>query len=85
MLTATASIRIRPIRFRFVVDPQDEGTLREVFRVNTVLWGGVFNFLIPTFKKTPARYRERFSKAPSAGELLNGLIATQYESARKCE
>ena len=74
MSTASASIRIRPIRFAFVIDPQDGAALREVFRVNTVLWGGAYNFIIPIFKKTPARYRERFLKGPSATEFVNGLI-----------
>lgn len=56
------------------MDPRDTAALREVFRINTVLWGGIYNFIIPVFKKTPQRYRERFLKAPSAGEIVNGLI-----------
>jgi hypothetical protein len=74
MSTTTASIRIRPIRFGFAVDPQDSTALRDIFRLNTLLWGGVYNFIVPVFKKTPQRYRERFLKGPSAKELLDGLI-----------
>ena len=73
MSTASASIRIRPIRFGFVVEPRDRVALHEVFRLNTVLWGGVYNFIIPVFKRTPERYRDRFLKGPSANELVNGL------------
>ena len=73
MSIATASIRIRPIRFGFAVDPQDSATLLEAFQVNTVLWGGAYNFFIPVFKKTPGRYRERYLTAPSATEIVNGL------------
>ena len=70
----TASIRIRPIRFGFLVNPQDRTALRQVFRLNTVLWGGVYNFIIPAFKKTPQRYSDRPFKTPSANEMVNGLI-----------
>jgi hypothetical protein len=41
--------------------------------LNTVLWGGVYNFIIPVFKKTPGRYRDRFQRGPSARELVSGL------------
>lgn len=74
MSIAAASIRIRPLRFGFAVDPQDGAALREVFRVNTVLWGGLYNFIIPVFRKTPRRYRDRFLKSPSASQLVNGLV-----------
>jgi hypothetical protein len=74
MPSSAANIRIRPIRFGFAVDPQDGTALHEAFRVNTVLWGGVYNFFIPIFKKTPGRYRERYLTAPSAAEMVGGLI-----------
>jgi len=70
----TASVRIRPIRFGFVVDPGDLPTLRKVFQVNTVLWGGVYNFIIPAFRRVPARYRERYGKNASAKTMVNGLV-----------
>jgi hypothetical protein len=74
MSTATGSIKIRPIRFGFAVDPEDRAALQDVFRLNTVLWGGLYNFIIPIFKKTPKRYREPFLKTPSANALVNGLV-----------
>jgi len=73
MTTGTARIRIRPLRLGFAVDPQDTSALREVLRFNSVFWGGVYNFIIPVFKKAPPRYREQFLKGPSANDLMNGL------------
>src|ERR1019366_9547288 len=65
---------IRPIRFGFLVRPQDRTALRQVFRLNTVLWGGTYNFIIPVFKKIPQRYSDRLFRTPSANEMVNGLI-----------
>jgi hypothetical protein len=48
--------------------------LREVFRLNTVLWGGIYNFIIPIFKRTPSRYQDRPFKGPNATEFIDGLI-----------
>jgi len=73
MSTGSASIRIRPLRLGFAVDPQDTSALREVFQLNSVFWGGAYNFIIPVFKKAPQRYRERFLKSPSASDFVNGL------------
>ncbi len=53
MTNINAAIRLRPIRFTFLVDPSDEISLQKVFEVNTALWGGLFNLVIPYFAKTP--------------------------------
>jgi hypothetical protein len=74
MATELASIRVRPLRFGFVVDPKAGNILRKVLQVNTCLWGGVYNYIIPAFKKTPVRYRERYLATPSAKNLINGLV-----------
>lgn len=74
MPTSSANIRIRPIRFGFILDPTDRAALRQIFQLNTVLWGGVFNFIIPAFKRTPTRYRERFLKVAPARQFINGLL-----------
>ena len=69
-----AKIRIRPLRLGFVVDPRDVNTLRKVLQVNACLWGGVYNFIIPAFKKTPRRYQDKPFPTPSARNLINGLV-----------
>lgn len=74
MATEKASIRVRPLRFGFVVDPRDSVILRQVLQVNTCLWGGIYNYIIPGFKKTPARYRERYLQIPSAINFIDGLV-----------
>jgi len=90
MSTTTASIRIRPIRFGFLLDPEDATALRQVLQTNTCLWGGMYNYLLPVPRKTPQRYRD-FTYAdggtaplsklklmkgtgPSAQEFIDGLL-----------
>src|SRR5215470_7589198 len=87
----SASIRIRPIRFGFLVDPRDRRVLRQVLQLNSCLWGGVYNYLLPVPKRAPSRYRDyTFTElgqglirlklitgtGPSAPQLVTGLLET---------
>ena len=47
-------IRLRPIRFGFLVRPEDAENVLEIFRINTCLWGGMFNPIIPMFESVPS-------------------------------
>ena len=47
-------IRLRPIRFGFLVRPNDKEKILEIFRINTCLWGGIFNPIIPFFESVPS-------------------------------
>jgi hypothetical protein len=62
------------LRFGFILKPDDRQALRRVIEINTCLWGGVFNFIIPLFQRTPKRYRKEFLPGPTLKELMAGLI-----------
>ena len=51
-------IRLRPIRFGFLVRPDDAENVLEIFRINTCLWGGMFNPIIPVFESVPSWLEE---------------------------
>jgi len=70
----SATVRVRPLRFAFVVEPKDKAGLQRIFETNSALWGGLFNFIIPLFKQVPARYREKYFKTIPAKEMLKGLV-----------
>ena len=70
----SATVRVRPLRFAFAVEPKDKASLQRLFEVNSSLWGGVFNFIIPLFKQAPNRYREQYFKTPPAKAILKGLV-----------
>ncbi len=70
----SATVRVRPLRLAFVVEPKDKASLQRIFEVNSSLWGGVFNFIIPLFKQVPRRYREKYFKTSSAKVILKGMV-----------
>jgi hypothetical protein len=70
----SSTVRVRPLRFAFLVEPQDKAGLRRIFEANSSLWGGLFNFIIPLFKQVPARYREKYFKTIPARQMLKGLV-----------
>ncbi len=44
-------INARPIRHAFLVDPTDVDSLQRVIEINTFLWSGKFNAIIPVFQQ----------------------------------
>jgi hypothetical protein len=70
----SSTVRVRPLRFAFLVNPNDEASVLSVFQANSALWGGAYNFIIPLFKQVPPRYRQQYLKSGPAKEMLNGLV-----------
>ena len=70
----TAQVRIRPLRLAFLVDPRDKKSLHRVFEVNSSLWGGIYNFIIPLFKRVPHRYKQEYQKPTLATAMLQGFV-----------
>ena len=70
----TAKVRSRPLRYAFLVELKDKKSLQRVFEVNSSLWGGVFNFIIPVFKSVPPRYRRKYQRTISANAMLQGFV-----------
>ncbi len=68
------TVRIRPIRFAFAVDPRDLTILMRVFEANSVFWGGPYNFILPLFKRVPQRYKEPYRKKITASAVVQGLL-----------
>ncbi len=56
MRDGIVTINARPIRLAFLVNPTDVDSLQRVIEINTFLWGGKFNAIIPTFQDTPENW-----------------------------
>ncbi len=56
MRDGIVQINARPIRHAFLVDPTDVDSLQRVIEINTFLWGGKFNAIIPTFQNSPENW-----------------------------
>jgi hypothetical protein len=69
-----ATVRIRPLRLAFAVNPKNGAALMRVFEANSIFWGGLYNFILPLFKRVPDRYNEPYRKKIKAAALVRGLV-----------
>lgn len=66
-------IKLRPIRFLFLVKPNDKKNLEKVFQINTLLWGGKYNPIVPYFKRVP-KWWGSDHKTYNATKILNDYL-----------
>lgn len=72
MITSITST-LRPINIAFLVDFNDKKSLDEVIYINSYLWGGAYNPVIPVYKRIPSSYKKDFFRKNSL-EIINGYI-----------
>lgn len=65
------SIRLRPIRFLYLISPSDSENLQNIFKINTCLWGGMYNPIVPYFKKVPNWWDREHKSFYSARKILD--------------
>lgn len=66
------SCNIRPARIAFVISKPEPAILEEVFRVSTVLWGGVLNPVVvldDSTRKKVGRHYQYYDDGPYAEEV----------------
>lgn len=73
MSEATVYKKLRPIKLAFIIAPNDTKSLKKAITINTYLWGGKFNPIIPFSKRIP-KYYHKFSRPVNYVELINGYI-----------
>ena len=66
-------IKLRPIRFLFLVKPSDKRNLEKVFQINTLLWGGKYNPIVPYFRRVP-KWWGSDHKTYNATKILNDYL-----------
>jgi hypothetical protein len=74
MSNVSVDIRLRPIRFAFLVRPDDEKNANKAFQINTCLWGGKFNPIIPFFKQLPKWWDKKGYRFENYRQILNGYL-----------
>ncbi len=75
MAWGSVTIRVRPIRVAFLVDPNDKAGLYRAIELNTFLWGGSYNPIIPAYRRTPARWEDiPVRHLPSPSEIIDGYL-----------
>lgn len=73
-MSINIQIRLRPIRLGFLVRPDDSKNLTQIFQINTCLWGGQFNPIIPYFTRVPSWWERINSKFYNAKQIINGYL-----------
>jgi hypothetical protein len=72
MLELSAEILLRPTRIGFLTSPTDLAAVRAIMRTCTCLWGGVFNPIIPVFKRAPEEWRPEIFQRFKGAEVAKG-------------
>ncbi len=68
--------RLRPLRLAFFVAPDDEATLMRIVEINTCLWGGIYNPIVPLFRETPANWDAGHREVMQPHEIVAGYLGT---------
>ncbi len=62
---------LRPLRLGFLVDVNSRRSVSWAIAANTCRWGGIFNFLIPAFRRRPRDWPDGLS----GPEIVRGYLA----------
>jgi hypothetical protein len=74
MAHGTVSIKLRPIKLAFLVGPAYRAGLLEAIEINTFLWGGMFNPIIPAFRHMPKAWQDKLSRNVTSKEIIAGYV-----------
>lgn len=75
MASGTVTIRVRPLRVGFLVDPADRAGLYRAIELGTFLWGGSYNPIIPAYRRTPAKWEShRVRHLPLPSDIVGGYL-----------
>jgi hypothetical protein len=70
----SAVVNLRPIRFAFIVRPDDKKRVLQIFQINTCLWGGKYNPIVPYFKQVPKWWDRNGHNFETALQIINGYL-----------
>ena len=75
MIRGTVKVKLRPIKLAFLVNPKDRESLLKAIEINTFLWGGVYNPIIPTYKQISSKWRKfPHERNLSAKSVISGYL-----------
>ena len=74
MPIGTIDIRLRPVKLAFLVSPRDRFSLLKAIQINSLLWGGAFNPIIPFYRRTPKVWGDKFSRNVTGKNIVEGYV-----------
>jgi hypothetical protein len=75
MPSGTVELSLRPLKLAFVVNPSDAKALLAALELNSFLWGGAYNPIVPRFGKIPGAWRRRFPRSFTPAEIVRGYVS----------
>lgn len=77
MSFTSIDISVRPIKLAILVDYNDKTALLKAISINSVLWGGLYNPIIPIYKRLPNVFKKDVVyKFHSKKDIFHGYIET---------
>ena len=70
----TIDVKLRPLKLAFLVNPRDRAAILQAIEINTFLWGGMFNPIIPAFERTTKALQEHPFKSPPIKKIIEGYL-----------
>jgi len=70
-------VKLRPLKFAFLINPGDTNALLEAIKTNSLLWGGAYNPIIPIHKKIPKFWKTDnpyISSEKNVNEITKGYF-----------
>ena len=74
MVRGSADVKLRPIKLAFLVHPDDNESLLKAIETNTLLWGGMYNPIIPTYRETPLTWDDKAPENPDFQSIITGYL-----------
>lgn len=74
MTELSAEIRLRPTRIGFLVAPTNLAAVRVIMRACSCLWGGLYNPIIPVFRRVPDEWSSDTRRPVKGVEITKGYI-----------
>lgn len=70
----STTVTLKPLRLAYLIHPRDRDSLLKAIEANTLLWGGIWNPIIPTYRRPPAHTSNGRPRRPTGSEWLNGHL-----------
>src|ERR1700722_16715628 len=74
LLTASIELTLRPLKFGFLVNPNDDRQVFRAIETASFLWGGAYSAFLPQYTNVPANYFHS-SAVISDEQFLDGYIS----------
>lgn len=72
--SCTVKQAVRPIKLAFLVPSRNRAAVQQAIEINTLLWGGTYNPILPLHHRVPDSWKGVGSRIRSANDVLIGYI-----------